>query len=106
MLVLSRKRRTLDNPASLPLAFLEIEATVGPHRNLESSWYPIALVCFTSLIGKPSNNVAPVFDESTADWWPVVMTVGCAENVDTTDDADDDYLANMYADYDLSMSNV
>ena len=31
------------------------------------------------------------------------MTVGCAENVDTTDDADDDYLANMCVDYDLSM---
>ena len=35
-----------------------------------------------------------------------LCTVGCAENVDTTDDADDDSLANMYADYDLSMSDV
>ena len=48
-------------------------------------------------------DISPIFDEPAADWWSAAMTVGCAENVDTTDDADDDYLANMCVDYDLSM---
>ena len=51
-------------------------------------------------------DISPVFDESTAEWCSAAMHIGCAENVDTTDDADDDSLANMYADYDLSMSDV
>ena len=49
-------------------------------------------------------DISPVPDESAADWYSAAMAVGCAENADTTDDADDDYLVDFYADYDLNMS--
>ena len=58
------------------------------------------------MVTSMTTDISPVFDDSTADWWSAAMAVGCAENADTTDDADDDYLENMYADYDLSMSDV
>ena len=58
------------------------------------------------MVTSMTTNISLVFDVSTTDWWSAAMTVGCAENADATDDADDDYLANMYANYDLSMSDV
>jgi hypothetical protein len=56
----------------------------------------------------PSDPVSMESPEYTANWWSAAMVAGCAENADTADVGlyDDNYLANMYDDYDLSMSDV
>ena len=56
----------------------------------------------------PSGPVSMESPEYTANWWSAAMVAGCAENADTADVGlyDDNYLANMYDDYDLSMSDV
>ena len=58
----------------------------------------------SSMITCMPTDISPAPDESAADWYSAAMAVGCAENADTTDDADDDYLVDFYADYDLNMS--
>ena len=66
----------------------------------------------------PPDPVSMESPESTANWWSAAMVAGCTENADDyflTENAenaadigfcDDYFLANLYDDYDLTMSEV